>query len=113
MRHETGKPAHRMGSAGDQEKSCTASSFTDFLSSSPMSGASYTLIALRPSRAKNLHVHQRWSALVTRGALCTLIVLHPAAQRDCTHDEMCMPGATAQAAVTSGKAVRNASRVRI
>lgn len=31
---------HMMGSAGDQEKSCTASSFTDFLSSSPMSGAS-------------------------------------------------------------------------
>jgi hypothetical protein len=47
---------HRMGSAGDQEKSCTASSFTDFLSSSPMSGASYTLIALRPSRAKNLRM---------------------------------------------------------
>jgi hypothetical protein len=50
-----------MGSAGDQEKSCTASSFTDFLSSSPISGASYTLIALRPSRAKNLHAaHMRY-----------------------------------------------------
>ena len=33
---------------------CTASSLMDFLSSRPMSGASYTLIAFLPSRATYL-----------------------------------------------------------
>ena len=53
-----GRKSHRMGSAGDQVKSCTMSSFTLLLSSSPMSGASYTLMAFFPSLAKNLAPHQ-------------------------------------------------------
>ena len=47
-----------MSSVGDHSKSWTASSFKDFLSRSPMSGVSYTLMAFLPRRARNLqHEH--------------------------------------------------------
>ena len=46
--------AHSSGAAGDQAKSWTPSSFRERLSSRPISGVSYTLIAPRPSRAKYL-----------------------------------------------------------
>jgi hypothetical protein len=43
----------KIGSAGDQQKSKTPSSLTDFLSTSVISGASYTLTWFFPSFAKN------------------------------------------------------------
>ena len=64
--------AHRMGAAGDQAKSCTPSSLALRLSSSVMSGSSYTLIAPLPSRATYLQSGQWAHACLSREKACTM-----------------------------------------